>query len=333
MLKTINLKSAVVALALGGLIAAPATSKAGTETTKPVKASKNVIEETKKSCITGDLGVNFVSEYVSRGLVYQNQGAIAQPYADVYFHLYQGDGVINGVTLQLGAWSSIQSNVAGPIPQLSNAISHFSGVRDWFEFDYTAAVAVTFLKNWTTTLSYIEADYPSYAVVQPNRNIQLGLAFNDSDYLGVFALHPHFNVLYELHTNGANEIVGAGAAGINPYGWYYELGVAPTYTFLKDSQYPITATLPVTVGLGDQNGFYAGNTFGYFTTGLNVSVPLAFIPSCFGAWTTNGGFNYYRLGNTAAAYSGNGNDSIGGINVTGGGANQWVFSGGIGMTF
>jgi len=314
MLKTINLKTAVVALALGGLIAA--TSQAGT-VTKPVKASKNVIEETKKSCITGDLGVNFVSEYVSRGLVYENQGAIAQPYADVYFHLYTGDGAINSVTFQIGAWSSLQSH--------KNALYSAGSLKDWFEFDYTAAVAVTFLKNFTTTFSYIEADYPGLPSVNPNRNIQLGLAFNDSDYLGVFAVHPHFNVLYELNTD-AN-----GAAGIYPGGWYYEIGLAPTYTFIKDSQYPITATLPITVGLGDQGGFYGANTFGYFTTGLNVSVPLAFIPSCFGAWTTNAGFNYYRLGNTAAAYSGSG--AYSGIDVTGGSANQWVFSGGIGMTF
>ena len=312
MLKSIHLKTAVVALALGGLIAAPATSKAGTESKKPVKASKNVIEETKKSCITADLGVNFVSEYVSRGLVYENQGAIAQPYADVYFKLYQGDGVINSVTLQLGVWSSLQSH--------KNPYDSFGGLRDWFEFDYTGAVAVTFLKNFTTTFSYIEADYPGLPDVDANRNLQLGLAFNDTDYLGVFALHPHFNVLYELNTNSY------GAAGIKKGGWYYEIGVAPSYTFLKDTQYPVTATLPLTVGLGDQNGFYDGNTFGYFSAGLNVSVPLAFVPSCFGAWTTNAGFTYYRLGSTAADYSNY-------IGVTNGSADQYVFSGGLGLTF
>jgi hypothetical protein len=334
MLKTINLKTTVVALALGGLIAA--TSQAGTEVKKSDgKASKNVIEETKKSCITGDLGVNFVSEYISRGLVYQNQGVIAQPYSDIYFRLYSGDGVVNSVQLQLGVWSSLNSQ---KYPGVSNG-----SLKNWMEFDYTAAVAVTFLKNWTTTFSYIEADYPGESdSVDPNRNLQLGLAFNDSDYLGAFALHPHFNVLYEMNTthNGAAGITRDTRDQANPDsqpyivgkgGWYYEIGLAPTYTFLKDSQYPITATLPITVGLGDQNGFYAGNTFGYFTTGLNVSVPLAFVPSCFGAWTTTAGFNYYRLGNTAAAYSGSGDVSS--LNVTGGSANQWVFSGGIGMTF
>ena len=318
MLKSINLKTAVVALALGGLIAAPATSQAGTETKK---ASKNVIEETKTSCITGDLGVNFVSEYITRGIVEENQGVIAQPYADVYFRLYKGDGAINNVTLQLGGWSSLnQHNNLVPNSQW--------GTKNWFEFDYTAAVAVTFLKNWTSTLSYIEADYPSNGF-DSNRNLQLGLAFNDADYLGVFALHPHVNVLYTMNTSPT------GSAGIKKGSWYYEVGVAPSYTFLKDSRYPITATLPITVGLGDASGFYGGyngdNIYGYFTTGVNVSVPLAFIPTCYGAWTTNAGFNYYNIGNSAAAYSGSGANGV--VGATNGSNNQYVFSGGIGMTF
>lgn len=331
MLKTINLKSAVVALALGGLIAAPTSSKAGTETkAKDGKASKNVIEQTKQPCVTGDLGVNFVSEYISRGLVYMNQGAIAQPYTDVYFKLYQGDGAINTVQLQLGAWSSLQSSVVTYDQELSKAISKYSGVRDWFEFDYTAAVSVTFLKNYTATFSYIEADYPSSGwTAWPNRNLQLGIAMNDSDYLGVFALHPHFNVLYEINSDGntGSNFAAPGAAGIKPGGWYYEIGLAPSYTVMPKSTYPITLTVPITVGLGDQSGFYAGNTFGYFTTGLNASVPLAFIPSCFGAWTTTAGFNYYRLGDTATEYSQYG------TGVINNNRNQWVFSGGVGMTF
>jgi len=323
MLKSINLKSAVVALALGGLIAASSSSNAGTEV-KDAKASKNVVQQTSQSCITGDLGVNFVSEYISRGLVYENQGAIAQPYADLYFSLFKGEGAINAIQLQLGVWSSIQSHVNdtnvgyGTIP--GSALSKLSGVRDWFEFDYTLAVATTFMKNYTATLSYIEADYPGLVAVDPNRNIQLGLAMNDSDYLGVFALHPHFNVLYELNTNQY------GAAGINKAGWYYEIGLAPSYTALKDSKCPITLTLPLTVGLGDVNGFYGRGWFGYFTTGLNASVPVAFIPSCYGAWTVTTGFNYYRLGTDAANYSAG---SVTGNRVQ----DQFVFSGGVGLTF
>ena len=51
------------------------------------------------------------------------------------------------------------------------------------------------------------------------------------------------------------------------------------------SAYPVTVTLPTAAGFGS-NGFY-GQGFGYFSTGAEVSVPLAFIPGSFGSWKTN----------------------------------------------
>ena len=61
----------------------PGVSYAG----KEVKEVKEVIEKCKESCITGDIGLAVVSEYISRGVVNENQGFIAQPYMDLYFNL------------------------------------------------------------------------------------------------------------------------------------------------------------------------------------------------------------------------------------------------------
>jgi hypothetical protein len=49
------------------------------------KESKPVVEISERSCITGDIGINVVSQYVSRGVIFENQDAIIQPYADLYF--------------------------------------------------------------------------------------------------------------------------------------------------------------------------------------------------------------------------------------------------------
>ena len=49
----------------------------------------------------------------------------------------------------------------------------------------------------------------------------------------------------------------------------------------------MTVTLPTAAGFGS-HGFY-GHGFGYFSTGAEVSVPLAFIPSSYGSWKTNTG--------------------------------------------
>src|SRR6187402_1758831 len=91
------------------IIAVPALSMAGTEM-KESKEVKQVVETPKESWITGDIGVAVVSEYISRGLVLENQGIIAQPYLDLYFKLYEGEGFINKVSFNLGLWSSIHSH-------------------------------------------------------------------------------------------------------------------------------------------------------------------------------------------------------------------------------
>lgn len=284
---------------VAGVLVIPTVSWAGTETAG--KESKAVVEKAKESFITGDLGVNVVSEYISRGLVLENQGVIAQPYVDLYFKLYEGDGFLSKVSLNLGLWSSVHSH--------SQAIPG-STTRNWYEFDYTAGLAFTFAKKLTATLSYFEFDSPSDSF-NTARSINLNLAYDDSDLLGAFAIHPHFTVLAEL--------TAPGFAGLDSHGWYFEFGIAPGF-----AAGPATITFPINVGFGDDN-FYAGDNFGYVSAGVNASVPLKFIPEGFGSWSVNAGYTYYYLGDNLTAFSsatqGNGEHS------------QHVFQGGIGLTF
>jgi hypothetical protein len=287
-------------LTLGALagILLPASLYAGTE-------SKAVVETTTKSAITGDLGVNFVSEYISRGAMQENQGVIAQPYADLYFALYEGDGFVNKVTLNLGLWSSLHSKHTG-----EGAVSDTtkSSTPAWYEFDYTPGVSVTFAKNYTFTASYFEFDSPNDAF-NASRNINLNLAYSDTDLLGAFALHPHVAYLREI-----NGIAATGPVGGR--GSYYEVGVAPGLPAFG----PVTITFPVTGGFGS-NDFYAENkTFGYISGGVNASVALSCIPTQYGTWAFNAGATYYYLADQNADYSNVDNNRV-------------VFGGGLGATF
>ena len=280
------------AIALAGIIL-PASLYAGAD-------SKTVVEAAKQSVITGDLGVNFVSEYISRGAMQENQGAIAQPYADLYISLYEGTGFVNKVSLNLGVWSSFQ----GHHPSAHAG----SNVSSWYEFDYTPGISVTFAKNFTLTASYFEFDSPSGAFDE-SRNINLNLAYNDADLLGAFALHPHVAYLRELQGIAASGLVGG-------HGNYYEVGVAPALPAYG----PVTITFPLTVGLGS-NDFYAENkTFGYFSGGANAAVAIACIPAKYGVWAVNFGATYYYLADQNATAGAVDNNRI-------------VYQAGVGATF
>jgi hypothetical protein len=295
------------------------TAFAGTETSGT--EGKTVVAPTPpaaaNSYITGDFGVTFTSEYLSRGIVQEKQteGVIAEPYLDIYIKLYSGNGFINSVSAQLSFWSNIGSNVKTANPS--------STTPNWEEFDWDPGFSVTFAQNFTLLIQYFEFDSPAGAFGTA-RSIDANLTYNDAGWwtnptlsAASFSIHPHVTVLYEL---GA-----PGFAGLQGKGWYYELGIAPSWTFLPKATYPITVSLPVTLGLGDDHGFYAGNTYGYLAVGPSVSVPLAFIPAGFGSWTLTAAYTYYDEGTTVRAANafpaGNGSES------------RHVFSGAIGVTF
>ena len=292
------------ALALGSFGFA-ATSFAGDDDTAS-KETKVVQETVKETCITGDLGVNITNEFINgRAIVLADRGVSAQPYLDLYFKLYEGTGFIDKITFNLGLWSDISEQTIRPN----------SSVRNWEEFDWTTGFTVTFAKNFSATLSYFEFDSPNGTFNTP-RSINFNLAYDDTDALGAFALHPHFTVLAELPAPGQ--------AGIGPGGWYYEPGIAPSYTFAKGTAYPVTFSVPAKVGLGNER-LYVGETFGYVSVGANLAVPLAFIPSCYGVWTFSGGYNWYYVDKNLVllqeSFIGNGKHD------------QHIFQGAIGLTF
>jgi hypothetical protein len=286
-----------------GVAAVPSLSLAGTS----AKEAKPVVEQVKESCITGDLGINVVSQYISRGLVLENQGAILQPYADLYFKLYKGDGFLNAVSLNLGIWNSFNSHgtdagaVSGGSPTTSR----------WYEFDFTAGVSFTFAKNFTFTPSY-------YTFLSPNdgfstfQGINLALGYDTTDLIG-FNLAPKVQVLFELENKAGNG---------SDQGIYYELGFSPSFPIGSTG---VSVAIPLAVGFGSNN-FYAGNDgFGFFSGGVQLSYSLAFVPECYGSWTVSAGATYYYLGSSLSSFNV--------PNVRTSGNNEVVFNGGLSLAF
>lgn len=307
--------------ALCALILAPVPVLFAGETASAGKETKKIIEASKESCITGDLGVSVVSQYITRGVVLENQGAIVQPFADLYFKLYEGDGFLSKMSLNLGIWSSLHDR------KTDAGIASGSGsstTRNWYEFDYTVGLAMTFAKNITFTPSF-------YAFLSPNDGfntfygLNLNLAYNDSElWGGGFALNPSVTVLFELENKA-----GSGA----DEGVYYEVGINPSFP-----AGPATIAVPVKAGFGSHNFYGSLNpatgaiddeSFGFVSAGLIASMPLAFIPECYGTWTVNAGATYYYLGEGTSDF----NTAARGGAVREANEHEFVFSGGLTIAF
>ncbi len=318
MVKKLSIKSAV----LGACIALASTGFAGEVSSG--KEGKTVAppEAPVQSWITGDMGDTVITKYISRGIVLESEGVINQPYLDLFLKVYDGKGFINSISAQFSFWSSINSRSEQVGTAIPGETPGLSTTRKWYEFDWDPGITVTFAKNFTYTIQYFEFDSPEDAFVSA-RSINQTLAINDSDWLGVFALHPHFTTLAELQGK-------AGLGNLKEQGWYFEQGIAPGYTFLPKSDYPITLTIPVTIGEGTKE-FYNGTNFGYLSAGTTLSVPLAFIPKQLGSWTASASYLYYYLAQRVADQSpmaivdANGNGHMN--------QSQHVFSGTLGFTF
>ena len=205
-------------------------------------------------------GVDFTSAYMFRGIRQHSGGTIAQPYADL------GISLGNGITANVGGWDSIHSTAPA---------------GNWYESDYYGSVTFTAgkLKPGLLYTSYTSpAD--SFATVKELAGV---LAFDDS--ANPFPLSPKVILAFELGDGQAD----AGSSK----GTYLELGIRPAVKLAPKA----TLYIPVKTGLG-VNKYYEGpagdDHFGFFDTGLQLSVPVAAGKG--GALEVHGGFDLLWLG-------------------------------------
>ena len=183
--------------------------KSSHEDSKYVKPAKKVVEPVQESCITGDIGFDVVSNYVTKGIVQNNQGFIIQPYANLHFRIYKGAGALTSITADVGIWNSFQSHRGrGPVGQTTS---------NWYEFDFKTGLTFNFNK---LSLSPYFMTYESPASYFPNAyTAGLTLAYDDSAALGAFALHPYALVEFQLEGTTGNNFPGInGPAGPNQHG-------------------------------------------------------------------------------------------------------------------
>lgn len=237
-------------------------------------------------------GVDFTNAYFFRGLLQEDQGFIAQPWAEASMTLYEGKGAVNTFGVTVGIWNSFQSEGA--------QASESSTLDDWYETDVYVGASALWFDEWTTGVTYTAYTSPSNAFATIHE-VAVGVGYDDSGLWnrGRFAnsgfngFQPSITLAFELDQSvtGPDE------------GVYFEFKLEPGFaTILEIQHVPITVKFPVVVGVSIddyyQNDAGDNKVFGYLDTGTIFSYPLkGFVPSEYGAWEIAGGVRFLFLAN------------------------------------
>jgi hypothetical protein len=221
------------------------------------------------SRFSGSMGVDFTNAYIFRGIMQEDDGFIAQPWAELDFNVYSSEtGFVRDLTIGAGVWNSFHSEET-----LASSSPTWLYETDWYPVVYLGLP-----EGFTLTTFYYFYTSPNdaFSTVQ---ELNFKLAWDDSEALGRFALAPWVNLAIETHRTsfGPNEGVGV------------QMGVEPTLWSLEHDRYPVKFSFPVELGLAIddyyENERGSENAFGYVNFGLKVSVPLAFVPKELGEWS------------------------------------------------
>jgi hypothetical protein len=243
----------------------------------PAQAAPIAPEISKAYTVT--LGVDLPSAYLFRGIHQESAGMIAQPPIDL------GVALGKGVSLNVGQWYSMHSGPTG----------------NFYEADYYGSVTFTTgkLKPGVLFTSYTSPN-DRFATVH---ELAAFVAVDDS--ASKFPLAPKATVAFELD--------GQADGGTNQ-GTYLELAIKPAMKLI-DAARPLMLAIPVRLGVSLKD-YYEGpsgsDTFGFFSTGLIASVPIATGKV---VWDVHGGVDISWLGTNMKSL--NGNDGVKPIGIFG----------------
>ena len=317
-------RSKLLALAVAAALApAPAFAQPAPEADpgQPREVAPPADEPANSLSVNGAFTNTLTTAYITRGVLLENQGIIYQNVGELYFKLLdEPEAGLSKVTAIAGFFNSVhdQKTDAGlaEIDPLTGEPANRTTVPNWYEFDFWGGFSFDFAEDFNATILYQEFHSPNGGF---NRcqNVQLKLSYNDADLWGDsgFALKPYGILFWELD----------GKAGTGPdEGQYVELGVGPSFALTEDGDYPLTLSIPISVGLGFSDFYEDDEAFGYASAGAVLSVPLAFIPAEYGAWTASVGGYYYHYG-----------DGVDDFNQGPGGDEDGIFVGtvGVGLAF
>jgi hypothetical protein len=249
--------------------------------------------------------VDVTNAYFFRGIRQETQGWITQPYLDVGITLMKGEGTLRALTLNAGTWNSLHSGGLTGTHNLDNQ-------KLWYESDFytTLGFALPASINASMTFTAYTSPNSQFTTV---KEFSFKIAMDDTPWLGKYkqyASKPYVLIATEIDTGtGTGQAdgsfcVGQFLTGCKGAGTYMEFGGAPSYT--KDWW---TVSVPLKLGIGlidyyqasfvdpvSLQGVSMNSKFGFFSVGLQGTVPMSPKPNKWGSWNVHGGVEYLYLG-------------------------------------
>jgi hypothetical protein len=271
------------------LFASLSTTIAGEDESKAPETPPPPLEAPPQSLIHGLINLELSNAYITpRGLDVQNKGLVIQPLFLLFFDLYSSkDGPINDVSLTIGDWNSVHTAIAGSGPHPGH----------WNETDPLTGLTFKFFRDlqfdafYTAFVSEVDA-------FRTSQNLDLKLTYHDKFISNKLVKGLSINPYFEMFIETSNKATVALNESTAKRGYYFQLGVDPTYEF---ANVPFTVELPTYVNFPNKDFYqnFAGkgsiSTLGLVTTELKGTVPLNFVPKGYGHWSIYAGVQYYYL--------------------------------------
>lgn len=257
-------------------------------------------------------GVDFVSQYISRGLVFVDEPSV-QPWIELAFLVTEDampDGPIGQVRAFVGNWNSVSDN--DPTTGLART-GRRETLEEWYEADLYAGVRVELFERTQASLRFNWYTSPSDSF-QQIQELDLRFSYDDtalwsdSEEDANFALTPTVRIAKETRDSGG------------PAQWYFSPRITPSFT-IEELPFDPRIRIPIALGFG-ANGQYieldSGNErhFGFVQTGLGVDVPVDFLGEGGGSLTLSIGLDVIILADEALSVDGDQVETVGRVGIT-----------------
>ncbi|MCP9926696.1 hypothetical protein [Cyanobium sp. CH-040] len=274
-------------------------------------AKNTATDESSDQRFSGLIKVDLLSDYISYGVTIQEEGATIQTLVSLRYSFFdkaidnRPESFVNNVTGFISQWNDFSTS--------DNLSSPTSSFKNFTELDLIAGLSITMADRLNFTASATTYTSPADAFGQ-GAYIKADIAYNDLGQTAKnFGLMPRITLLYTIPWDST--------LGLQSDSVLFEPGLTPTYIFQPESSLPVTLSLPLRVGLG--NKFYDGSTYGFFSVGPQLTIPIkALSNETFSAFATLG-YTYINLGPTTTDF----------ILNTDKESNKHVFNFGIGASF